>query len=483
MRLINTETLRLDEFHGSAIPSYAILSHTWTASELNFQDWLYVHKQNPPRWGWVHLSEEVAKIKATEGYRKIRRACELARADWWDWIWVDTVCIDKTSSAELSEAINSMYNWYSGAAICYAFLEDVPPSTVDECRAEGSRFRTSCWFKRGWTLQELLAPPRLQFTSSSWTPICARSDVSEAIEKITGIPAKPPSGTRLQQRSGVAVSDVMSWAHERQTTREEDAAYCLMGLLGINMPLLYGEGRHAFHRLQLKTLQARNDSSFLAWVKPRGRFWSLRFLETLAVDARDFHYSRRIEESYAYNMMDPRLVQRVSSLGLELVVPLMRTACPKLSFAVLPVTQEERMLWMPLWGDSEKGFQRIAFPSVTLGVGYNRIILKRVEIVLPINTEGSFGIRPLLQPHSWIDSASPVSMVLAWPLGDDPDWKILKRYPRNFVMHEEAWLDTAILRLRFDDVIRTVAYGAVEIQYGLSWSIHIACFSRSSSRA
>lgn len=304
MRLINTQTLHLDEFYGAAVPPYAILSHTWTAEELNFQDWLYVHRQNPPRWGWVHLEDEVTKIKAQEGYRKIRKACEWAGGHGCYWLWADTVCIDKTSSAELSEAINSMYDWYSRAVICYAFLEDVPPSTPEECIRAGSKFRASRWFTRGWTLQELIAPPQLVFMSSSWTRICEKAEVSVAIEQNTGIHPKYLSGTRSLQRAGAGVSTIMVWASRRQTTREEDAAYCLMGLFGVNMPLLYGEKSRAFRRLQLEILQTSADWTFLDWDSPQGPMreavaggWELETAETLAGDPGDFRYSHGIHKT------------------------------------------------------------------------------------------------------------------------------------------------------------------------------------------
>jgi hypothetical protein len=113
---------------------------------------------NPPRWGWVYNEEEARRIKDQKGYNKIKDACKRARDDGLSWIWVDTNCIDKTNSAELSEAINSMYQWYQKAQVCYAFLADVPPSSQEDYVREGSKFRRSRWFTRGWTLQELIAP-------------------------------------------------------------------------------------------------------------------------------------------------------------------------------------------------------------------------------------------------------------------------------------------------------------------------------------
>jgi hypothetical protein len=133
MRLINTKTFALSEFFSDRIPEYAILSHTWGEEEVIFQDW------NNPRWA-----------KKKKGFAKIDGACNQARADRLEWIWVDTNCIDKTSSAELTEAINSMFAWYARSAVCYAYLSDV--SAADGKRGDHTEIRASRWFSRGWTL-------------------------------------------------------------------------------------------------------------------------------------------------------------------------------------------------------------------------------------------------------------------------------------------------------------------------------------------
>ena len=100
------------------------LTHMGRGRDL-LQDFFYCQKQVPPRWGWVYLEGELAKLKSTSRYDKILNSCRIAKRDHHDWIWIDTCCIDKTSSAELSDAINSMYDWYANADICYAFLADV----------------------------------------------------------------------------------------------------------------------------------------------------------------------------------------------------------------------------------------------------------------------------------------------------------------------------------------------------------------------
>ena len=167
MRLINTLTLELSEFYDFEIPKYTILSHTWGKEEVSYQQWC-----------WPDLPYNV-------GYWKIYHFCNTCRRDGYEWAWIDTCCIDKTSSAELSEAINSMYRWYEDK-VCYAYLVDVPSS--DDVNVETSAFCLSRWFTRGWTLQELIAPKTVYFYSEDWVKIRQRGEHSEVIARITGIP-------------------------------------------------------------------------------------------------------------------------------------------------------------------------------------------------------------------------------------------------------------------------------------------------------
>lgn len=115
MWLLNTTCLELNFFEGDNVPPYAILSHTWGAEELKFQDMI--------------VPKTSVKVKA--GYAKVQSFCELARQEYGlEFGWVDTCCINKESSAELSEAINSMYKLYEGAYVCIIYLADVPDSDV-----------------------------------------------------------------------------------------------------------------------------------------------------------------------------------------------------------------------------------------------------------------------------------------------------------------------------------------------------------------
>lgn len=235
MRLLNTSTLEPQEFEYGNIPQYAILSHRWGKEEITLQD-----------------LEQGVTNKA--GYKKVQQCCERAKSDGFDYAWVDTCCINKTSSAELSEAINSMYLWYFQADKCYAYLSDV---------YEQHELEKSEWFTRGWTLQELLAPSEVYFVDAQWNDLGTRSELQETISKCTGIPFDVLSGE--DDLESVSIAMRMSWAAKRRTQRLEDRAYCLMGIFGINMPLLYGEGERAFIRLQQEIMRTSDDQSLFAW--------------------------------------------------------------------------------------------------------------------------------------------------------------------------------------------------------------------------
>jgi hypothetical protein len=148
MRLLNTALLQLEEFADNDIPPYAILSHTWGKEEILYRN----------------MQSGSAKKKA--GYAKIVGSCKKATLDNLAYIWIDTCCIDKSSSAELTEAINSMYQWYANTRICYTYLADVPAG--EEVDDESSSFAMSRWFTSGWTLQELIASSLLKFYSRDW---------------------------------------------------------------------------------------------------------------------------------------------------------------------------------------------------------------------------------------------------------------------------------------------------------------------------
>jgi hypothetical protein len=252
MRLLNVHTRQLKTFIGSERPPYAILSHTWEDEEVEFAD------------------ISAPDVEQRRGYAKIDYICRQAAklASKLDWVWIDTCCINKDSSSELSEAINSMFSWYSDAEICYAYLEDVDVD-VDTSKLE-TDLRGAKWFTRGWTLQELLAPRRVEFYGKSWKKIGTKDtesphitpfiDTLGSITQIDVLVLWKPAYMRAK-----SVAARMSWASKRKTTREEDLAYCLLGLFDVNMPLLYGEGERAFTRLQEEIIRISDDHSIFAW--------------------------------------------------------------------------------------------------------------------------------------------------------------------------------------------------------------------------
>ncbi|KAF2023870.1 HET-domain-containing protein, partial [Setomelanomma holmii] len=230
MRLLNVGTFTLKSFFED-VPAYAILSHCWDEEEVVFSD-----------------LTDLDAARAKKGYDKIEKTCAQAAKDGFEYCWIDTCCIDKSSSAELSEAINSMFAWYRNSGKCYAYLADV--QTPED-------FANSKWFTRAWTLQELLAPSHIEtetlrngtrsgsntgmeFFSQDWTRLGSKGGLSVTLSKITSVPKEYLERVSPENAS---ISMRMSWAADRHATRAEDVAYSLLGIFDVNMPLLYGEGK------------------------------------------------------------------------------------------------------------------------------------------------------------------------------------------------------------------------------------------------
>ncbi|KAI0325303.1 HET-domain-containing protein [Cubamyces sp. BRFM 1775] len=258
MRLLNTITYELHTFPSPDVtPHYAILSHCWDAvGEVTFAD-----------------IQDLSRARAMPGWFKVEKACAVARQEHHcRWLWMDTCCIDKSSSAELSEAINSMFDWYLHSEICLAYLDDVP--TCNDSDGCNEPLKASRWFTRGWTLQELIAPTRaMHFLSKDWINLGTRRDLASVLEYITKVDRSVLHGSErwhhyrhISDLRAMSVAKRMSWAAGRKTTRPEDRAYSLMGIFGVNMPILYGEGSaKAFRRLQLEIIQESFDHSIFAW--------------------------------------------------------------------------------------------------------------------------------------------------------------------------------------------------------------------------
>jgi hypothetical protein len=225
-RLPASGGFQLISFSDDLAPPYAILSHTWIdGQEVTYNE----------------LLAETGTDKC--GYAKIRFCGEQAAADSLEYFWVDTCCIDKSTSDELSTAINSMFRWYQRAAKCYVYLTDV---LVPEEVTTPEAFRISCeqafqrsrWFTRGWTLQELLAPASVEFFSQDGKRLGSRISLESEIHGVTGIPL---GALRRQRLTEFSFEERMSWAAKR-TTLKEDKVYCLLGIFEVFLSLIYGKG-------------------------------------------------------------------------------------------------------------------------------------------------------------------------------------------------------------------------------------------------
>lgn len=265
MWLINTTTLALEEVVNHDAYRYAILSHTWDYEEVTFVD-----------------IADLVKAMTKRGFYKIERTCQLARDRGIHYAWIDTCCIDKSSSAELTEAINSMFRWYKDSAICFAYLSDLASGE----REFDNRFSRCRWFARGWTLQELIAPKLILFYDQKWNFRGNNVSLRQKLSDITGIdPGVLEDSDTLYS---IPIARRMCWAACRNTTRIEDLAYCLFGIFDVNLPLIYGEGQKAFIRLQEAIARDNNDLSLFAWSSRSSLGQSQRYRGIFAYDPSEF---------------------------------------------------------------------------------------------------------------------------------------------------------------------------------------------------
>ena len=302
----------LREFSKGEIPPYAILSHRWgpSSEEISFQDVMRTQDDDNLQHGSAILRR---KKKA---FDKIESCCRQALRHGLTHAWVDTCCIDKRSSAELSEALNSMFDWYARAKVCYVFMEDVESKAgMEDPSAENSSFRASRWFTRGWTLQEMIAPPDVRFYARDWIEIGRKRDMTGLLRQITRVAEDVLVHPRAVKN--VCASQKMYWASGRETTRVEDRAYSLLGLFGISMPILYGEGSRAFTRLQEEIVRSSFDHTIFAW-ELEGRLAS----GLLADSPSDFAHSGTVramsQREYDDTLGQSKLDYSVTNLGINI---------------------------------------------------------------------------------------------------------------------------------------------------------------------
>lgn len=422
MWLLEANTKTLTPFLGIA-PPYAILSHTWQEEEVTFQD--VIAGQGTRKKGW----------------KKIELCCRQAVEDGLAFVWIDTCCIDKNSSAELSEAINSMFAWYRHARCCYAYLEDVYDALESGEYGE-QPFARSRWFTRGWTLQELIAPKAVHFFDSEWTNIGSRDVLAKQISQITDIDLDLLQHQR--ELYSYSIAQRFSWAAKRKTTRLEDQAYSLLGIFHVNMPLLYGEGSKALRRLQEQILQSTSDLSILAWddtgYAPN---------EVLAAEVEDFGgcqdivlggsdditamFQRRITANNGIYSLTTRVLNTMNDAGTEnKLVALLDcrhaadiTTVIGLCLTPLSMSPEEAIHTSGTihcrvgWGDFSK-YQRIV--SVDLIQAATSQSVEARKIVVNANFSRELAVRSGSRDwtHIWVRFADPQqssdwSTVSAWP--------------------------------------------------------------------
>jgi len=376
MRLLNVDTLKLESYHhAEKTPPYAILSHVWEEQEVTFQDidepflgqefreLQHRFKELEKKFddirhlvdSTIHISpnasdqsvgspvesvsHESDKLPATryktsaldrakrlKGWSKLEGCCQEAARFGLHYVWIDTCCIDKSNSSELSEAINSMFAWYRDAELCFAYLSD-----RDTVKDAFDVSNPSKWFSRGWTLQELVAPSRMVFFNKDWEPLGTRSYLDYRIEQITSIPVVVlKNGIAGDHNEDFSIATKMSWAARRETTRSEDRAYSLMGLFQVNMPTLYGEGgESAFQRLQSAIFAASGDHSILAWCSDQFRMLTRLQINDAMFNSRLHRETTKLlapgPESFSpsprYQDLPVNLVSRVGITATDTAIP------------------------------------------------------------------------------------------------------------------------------------------------------------------
>lgn len=255
MRLLqikNNGSLVLKQFDTRhEIPPYAILSHTWGRREALYDD--------------LGKSKVVQDINGKFGatWQKVQFCVEQAKSDGLGYFWLDTCCIDRSNDLEVEEAVGAAYKWYKNSKRCYVLLLDVESDSLE---GDGElAFRKGKWFTRSWTVPELLAPASMKSFSRSGTQLGDKGSLKNIIHEVIRIPVKALSKNDM---SDFGVIECLSWAEDRHTTREEDSAYCLLGLFSCSMPIIYGEGRkRAWERLKWVIQEQRSDN-ICRWLSP-----------------------------------------------------------------------------------------------------------------------------------------------------------------------------------------------------------------------
>jgi hypothetical protein len=314
----------LTKFADHEIPEYAILSHTWglDSEEVDFQD----------------ITKHRGQTKS--GYDKLHFCAEQAARNGLRYFWIDTCSIDKSNGPEIDEAIRLMFRWYAAAVRCYVYLSDVP-GVQESLSTVETAFAKSRWFTRGWTLQELIAPKSVEFFSRNKEFLGSRASRMQEIHKITKIPIGALQGTPI---SNFSPADRISWAAGRVTTREEDSAYCLLGLFNIHIPVMYGEGKqHAMDRLQ----RAIQIASSPVLALPKNALWIVPFARNPRFTGREVELARLQEKLFTKDSTSRIAVAGLGGMGkTQLVLEMLyrtKEMRPDCSILWIPATSVEAL--------------------------------------------------------------------------------------------------------------------------------------------
>jgi hypothetical protein len=223
------------------------ITHRWSDDEKGYRDVMKLKQRKGQTISG--MSEKLYRIRTT--------LLEHTR-----YVWIDTICIDKSNLSELDEAIRSMYKWYASSAA--VVLDSGTPLNV--------------WCKRGWCLQEGAAAGLLCGISKEGTLVTIQELAKEQHQDLCTL------DLHLYYRQGNA-SEILARMAVRETTREEDMAYALAGIFSIHLPLAYGEGLESRERLLHQLAVRKGDLSFLSFKNKQTNFPS--YLPTI----RETNYS------------------------------------------------------------------------------------------------------------------------------------------------------------------------------------------------
>ena len=229
---------------------WIMFSHTWEGKEPTFWD--------------VNLVDSVWKLDKSPLNEKLRQFCQTAREDGYRWAWSDTCCIDKGTSAILSQSLTSMYSWYEEAAETLVYLADVLSSS------QLGALTKSRWMTRAWTLQELLASKIIRFYDREWKPYLndmhTNHKESPAIkQELAHAMGVGPETITYFRPEHLGVREKLRLASTRNATVEEDIAYSLIGIFSSDITPRYGLGETALGQLLENIVARSGDVTVIAW--------------------------------------------------------------------------------------------------------------------------------------------------------------------------------------------------------------------------